>query len=128
MTFAEIQLSMGQIFEELKNLEVKLQNAKTDLNKALTQEETCSEGLAVVNRKLNELRGNDVVFIKTFVAAKKDVETVEKFLDQSKAHRVLLQATVNGLEKMQKHLQTGYDNLGIQLAKTERNIVNLLGV
>ena len=126
MTFAEIQLAMGQVFEELKTLEVKLQHAKADLDKALIQEETCNEGLVEVNRKLNELRRNDLVFIKTFVAAQKDVETVEKFLDQSRAHRVVLQGTVNSLEKRQKQVQTCYDNLGVQLAKMERNLANLI--
>ena len=123
MTPIEIQTKMGLIFEELKNVEVKLQNARADLNKALQQEETTKEGLVEVNKRLKETKDGDIVFLERVTAAQTDVETVEKFYDQSMAHRCILQGTVSNLEAFQKRLQDGYDNLGVQLVKADQNVV-----
>ena len=123
MTPIDIQTKMGLIFEELKNVEVKLQNARADLNKALQQEETTKEGLVEVNKRLKETKDGDIVFLERVVAAKTDVETVEKFHDQSVAHRCIIQATIMNLEKFQSKLQEGYNSLGVELVKADQNVV-----
>ena len=123
MTFVEIQNKMGLIWEELKTVEVRLQNARADLDKALRQELTTKEGLEEVNKHLKSTKSSAVVFIERVTAAQKDVDTVTKFHDQSVARRCVLQGTVANTEAIQKKLQEGYDALGVQLAKADRNVI-----
>jgi chromosome segregation ATPase len=114
---------MGVIWGELKDAEVRLQNAKADLDKAEKQSVTCKEGLQEVKQRLRSIKDEDVVLLENVIAAQKDVETVEKFYYQSNDHASILKATIYNIEEFKKRLQEGYDKLGVELVKADLNIV-----
>ena len=125
MTALEIQTKMSLVFEELKTIEVKIQSAKANLDKAEKQAATCKEGLQEVNKRLRSIKDEYVIILDQVLAAQKDVETVEKFYDQSRNHASILKATVVIMEKFRKNLQDGYDKLGAELSKADSNVVYL---
>jgi 3-methyladenine DNA glycosylase/8-oxoguanine DNA glycosylase len=118
---------MGIIFQELQTIEVKVQSTQGELQKALATEKTTAEGLEEVKQRFKECKAADVVELDKFIAVRKDVETVEKFLDQSKAHRTIIEATCQTVLNMQKQYQKVYEKLGKQLDKAEANTLDFPG-
>ena len=123
MNYLEIQARMSEAFTELKTLELRIQNTQVDLDKALNEEQTCKEGLDYANIKAKDIKNQDLVNIDKYAESLKSKNTVEKFLEQSKARRLMIQTTLGNLKEMRRRIQEYYDNLGNQLSKTEHNLI-----
>jgi chromosome segregation ATPase len=123
MTFVETQTKMGSIFEALKVLEVHVQSAQIDLDKAIEEEGRCKAGLEQAKGRLKECKGKDLVKIEEFVDIEQSVRTVSSYLEQSKALRVTIQASLAALKKDRNRLQASYDSLGHSLDKIDNLLV-----
>jgi chromosome segregation ATPase len=127
MNYLEIQSKMVAAFTELKTLELRIQNTQTDLDKALKEEQTCKEGLEYAIDKSKDIKNQDLVNIEKYFEACKSKNTVERFLEQSKSRRLMIQTTLTNLNEMKRRIQECYDNLGNSLTKVEHNIISLYG-
>ena len=123
MTFVETQTKMGEIFEGLKLLEVHVQSAQKDLDKAVEEEARCRAGLEQAKSRLKECKRQDLVKIEEFVDIEQSVRTVSSYLEQSKALRVTIQASLSALKKERDVLQASYDSLGSSLDKADNILV-----
>ena len=123
MTFVETQTKMGEIFEGLKLLEVHVQSAQKDLDKAVEEEARCKAGLEQAKGRLKECKRQDLVKIEEFVDIEQSVRTVSSYLEQSKALRVTIQASLSALKKERDVLQASYDSLGSSLDKADNILV-----
>jgi hypothetical protein len=119
---------MGALFESLKTLEVQIQTVATDLGKSMATEVITGEGLEEARRRVKECKAIGLVEIAKFVAARKDVETLERFYDQAQTHRQVLQGNLHKLSYMQKQGQLVYERLGTQFAKADSNVLTFPGV
>ena len=123
MTFVETQTKMGEIFEALKLLEVHIQSAQKDLDKAIEEEARCRAGLEQAKSRLKECKRQDLVKIEEFVDIEQSVRTVTSYLEQSKALRVTIQASLSAFKKERDVLQASYDSLGDSLDKVDNILV-----
>jgi ribosomal 50S subunit-associated protein YjgA (DUF615 family) len=128
VTPAELQCQMGAVFEQLKTLEVQIQATSAELGKSMATELTTGEGLEEARKRVRECKAIGLVEIAKYVAARKDVETLERFFDQAKTHRQVLQANLNKLSSLQKQGQLVYEQLGAQFAKADNNVLTFPGV
>jgi chromosome segregation ATPase len=127
MNYIDIQSKMVAAFTELKTLELRIQNTQTDLDKALKEEQTCREGLEYAKDRAKDIKSKDLVDIEKYIEIRKSENTVERFLEQSKSRRLMIQTTLVNLNEMKRRIQEYYDNMGTQLSKEEHNIISLFG-
>jgi hypothetical protein len=127
VTPAELQCQMGAVFEQLKTLEVQIQATSAELGKSMATELTTGEGLEEARKRVRECKAIGLVEIAKYVAARKDVETLERFFDQAKTHRQVLQANLNKLSSLQKQGQFVYEQLNAQFTKADHNVLALTG-
>jgi hypothetical protein len=118
---------MGVVFEGLKTLEVQIQAMSFEVGKALSTELTTGEGLEEARKRARGCKAIGLVEIAKFVAARKDVETLEKFYEQAQTHRQVLQANLNKLSLAQERGQKFYEQLSSQFTKADDNILKLTG-
>jgi hypothetical protein len=123
MAAFDIQLQMGLVHESMKTAEVQIQNARLDLDKALEVEKNTLEGLTAAKARVVEAKEESVVSMTKALQAQKDLDTVSRFVEQSKSRRMVLEATVKRLVDMQSQLSQQYASLTIKLAKAENNVV-----
>jgi len=103
---------MSGVFEQLKTLEVKIQATQADVEQSLKQDQTCKEGLEEVQKRIDECKAGDVVFMKKYVAARKDFDTVRDFSEQSRAHTTILQSALGVLERARSCYRHNMTNWG----------------
>jgi hypothetical protein len=125
VTAFDIQMQMGLVFESLKTAEVQIQNNQIDLDKALKQEQGVKEGVTAAQNRLFELLKEEVISLEKVISARRDIGTIERFYDQSKARRMTFEAAKKRLIAFNGQLQGQYDALRNKLLIAEGNLIKL---
>ena len=125
MTALEIQSKMSSIFEDLKTIELKLNDNQVNLDKTLKQKQVCKEAVEDGKAKLKTCKNQQTIVLTEFLAAKSYFETVESFYEQQSALHMALQNERANLEKAKNNLQLCYNGLDIKLKKSVNNVLNL---
>ena len=123
LTAEDFMLSMGATFESLKNHEIQIDLTTKEYKKAADKEKLCKDGLVEAKERVKSYKGLHVVGIKDYQALLKDVDTIEKYLEQSQALRIQLQANLQALNESKIKLVKNYEELGTKLARAENNLL-----